>query len=293
MNKNRILYIADPHFGHENILWLDNRPYETVQDMTQAMIRNWQKAVDPGDTVYIIGDMFWKTISGKERSDIMAQLPGDKYLIQGNHDHEFINGFTGASEARTVRDGNTDVYLSHCPSIAFPGFYNGAVHLYGRVHNGFEAGISERVRSVLESLYEKPCRMYNAGVMTPWMDYTPRTLEEIETRYHKCMLNAAFGCKPETSRMMTLGTNHINKDTAAMLDDEPEQNNMGLSVYTKSTADGETFGWFIYIPEDLTKHPGIPDDLRRCLAIAQNHGCGVLCLDTDGPENPALKSYDW
>ena len=45
--------------------------------------------------------------------------------------------------------------------------------------------------------------------------------------------------------------------------------------------------------EDLTKHPGIPDDLRRCLAIAQNHGCGVLCLDTDGPENPALKSYDW
>ena len=46
-----------------------------------------------------------------------------------------------------------------------------------------------------------------------------------------------------------------------MLDDEPEQNNMGLSVYTKSAVDGETFGWFIYIPEDLTKHPGIPDDL--------------------------------
>lgn len=31
----------------------------------------------------------------------------------------------------------------------------------------------------MTELYGKPCRMFNAGAMMLWMDYTPRTLDEI------------------------------------------------------------------------------------------------------------------
>lgn len=36
----------------------------------------------------------------------------------------------------------------------------------------------------MESLYEKQCEMYNVGAMMPYMDYTPRTLDEIIEGYH-------------------------------------------------------------------------------------------------------------
>lgn len=37
----------------------------------------------------------------------------------------------------------------------------------------------ERVKYEMQALYDKPCQMYNCGVMMDYMDYTPRTLEEI------------------------------------------------------------------------------------------------------------------
>ena len=40
----------------------------------------------------------------------------------------------------------------------------------------------ERVRYEMETLYDKPCRMFNCGAMLDYMDYTPRTLEEILER---------------------------------------------------------------------------------------------------------------
>ena len=34
----------------------------------------------------------------------------------------------------------------------------------------------------MEALYDKPCHMFNCGAMLDYMDYTPRTLEEILER---------------------------------------------------------------------------------------------------------------
>jgi hypothetical protein len=32
---------------------------------------------------------------------------------------------------------------------------------------------------LMGELYAAPCRMYNVGAMMPYMDFTPRTLDEI------------------------------------------------------------------------------------------------------------------
>ena len=39
--------------------------------------------------------------------------------------------------------------------------------------------INERVKSEMKSLYDKPCNMFNVGCMLPYMNYTPRTFDEI------------------------------------------------------------------------------------------------------------------
>ena len=41
----------------------------------------------------------------------------------------------------------------------------------------------ERVKYEMTALYDKPCNMFNVGCMIPFMDYTPRTLDEIICGY--------------------------------------------------------------------------------------------------------------
>lgn len=288
----RNLYIADLHIGHENIIPLDNRPFKNADEMAVALVRNWQKAVRPDDTVYVLGDMFWKTVPGAERARILSSLPGAKVLVKGNHDGMPDDGWAAVEDAMTVKDGSDAVYLSHYPAIAFPGFYNGDVHLYAHVHASYEANLAEKAKTLLEDLYGTPCRMYNVGCMMPWMAYAPRTLEEIETAYAKCKLNAAYGYRPETCSVLTLSTGHVSERTAEALEQESGLNAMGISVYPKDAGGGEKFGWYVYLPRGCT-HASIPDDLKRCLAKAQAMGCRILCLDCDGPEDPELETYDW
>ena len=37
----------------------------------------------------------------------------------------------------------------------------------------------ERVKYEMTELYDKPCMMFNVGAMLDYMDFTPRTLDEI------------------------------------------------------------------------------------------------------------------
>lgn len=48
MNKQSKTYlIADTHFGDEAILRYENRPFESVEEMDTALIRNWNSTVNP------------------------------------------------------------------------------------------------------------------------------------------------------------------------------------------------------------------------------------------------------
>ena len=38
-------FISDLHFGHENVLSFDNRPFLSVQDHDSVMIENWHNKV--------------------------------------------------------------------------------------------------------------------------------------------------------------------------------------------------------------------------------------------------------
>ena len=53
-------YIADTHFGHENIIEMCNRPFSNIDEMNSVMINRWNKKVKGNDTIYVIGDMFFR-----------------------------------------------------------------------------------------------------------------------------------------------------------------------------------------------------------------------------------------
>lgn len=188
-------YISDLHLGHANAIKFDKRPFRTVEEMTQTVIRNWNDAVSPTDTVYILGDMFWKASTSPHL--VLQQLNGKKHLIRGNHDknhgdwriYESVADYADIID--TARDGTQRrVILCHYPIPCFNGHMYGAYHLYGHVHASQEYNVIEQTRKTLENMVYNdgkihPCNMYNAGCMLPYMNYTPRTLDEIITGYNR------------------------------------------------------------------------------------------------------------
>lgn len=177
-------FIADLHFGHKNVLSYDNRPFTTVEENDQALIYNWNCAVGITDDVWILGDISWypatKTI------EIFNQLNGNKHLCVGNHDTKLLRNrdvqklFVEIVDYKEIQlDSKNGIILSHYPIPCFKNHYYGWVHLYGHVHNSFEWNMMEHVKLEMEQLYDLPCKMYNVGCMIPYMDFTPRTLEQI------------------------------------------------------------------------------------------------------------------
>ncbi len=182
-----IRYIADLHFDHESIIAYDNRPFDSVGEMNEAMIANWNRAVtDPEDLTWILGDFCFGT--AERWAEILGRLHGRKALILGNHDPvEAVEGvrslFEDVADYREILDGDRHVVLCHYPVLGFRDHYFGWYHLYGHVHGSYEWNVTENAKRLLKNLYVRDdvCRMANAGAMMRWMDYTPRSLDEIST----------------------------------------------------------------------------------------------------------------
>ncbi len=174
-----IYYIADNHFGHKNVIRFDNRPFADTVLMDEVLVHNWNERVTEDDTVYILGDCFWKNEENSVK--LIQRLKGHKHLIGGNHDR--VHGrlrfyYESIEHYAEINDNNRLVILCHYPIPFYKNQHYGAVMLYGHVHNTREQDFIEKwKRELWES--EIPCNMINVGCMMEYMKYTPRTLNEI------------------------------------------------------------------------------------------------------------------
>ena len=117
-----IFFTADTHFGHKNIIELCNRPFSSVEEMDEIMVQNWNAKVKGNDTVYIIGDMFFRA---QNPESILKRLKGKKKLIIGNHDGSWMTKlkaddyFVSINNYLEVSDGKRSLVLCHYPLVTW------------------------------------------------------------------------------------------------------------------------------------------------------------------------------
>lgn len=116
--------MSDTHFGHGKVSGL--RGFETTDEHDAAIVRNWNRMVQPSDDVWILGDLALG--SWREAVQLVAGLPGTKHLVLGNHDrghpinrnaHSYLRDYLTAFETvqtmACLRYGGRRILLSHFP----------------------------------------------------------------------------------------------------------------------------------------------------------------------------------
>ena len=168
-----IYYTADLHLGHANVIRHCDRPFRSVDEMDEALIQNWNSRVHRLDTVYIVGDLFFR--NRRPCEECLAELKGRKHLITGNHDSSWMKKtdwpgfFESVNSLLTMKDNGRLVTLCHYPLMTWPDSRHDSYMVYGHIHNSTAAGFWPLIR-------DNP-HMLNAGVDVN--GFLPVTLDEM------------------------------------------------------------------------------------------------------------------
>lgn len=97
--------------------------FGSAQEMDEELLGAWRREVGEGDTVVVLGDVAVPVLEGK-RVELVAELPGWKVLVFGNHEQNGRGGvvtepFDAAHLALAVA-GDPPLVLTHMPSRRFP-----------------------------------------------------------------------------------------------------------------------------------------------------------------------------
>ena len=191
-------YISDLHFYHENLnTKMDCRGFSSAEEMNAYMIRQWNSRVRSCDEVVVLGD--FSMGHGPQTNEVLRQLRGKIYLIEGNHDRYLKDKNFDASRLKWIKpyaemgDHKRKVVLCHYPVFCYNGQYKVDEHgnpktymLYGHVHDTFDEVLIQRFQQITRESEHKmmhseqmaaiPCNMINCFCM--YSDYVPLTLDE-------------------------------------------------------------------------------------------------------------------
>lgn len=165
--------ISDTHFSHSNILTFLNpdgsrlRSFDSVAEMDETMVENWNKVVKPNDRVYHLGDVCFKNAYLQA---IMPRLNGTKVLIKGNHDElkpsQYLQYFKDI-RACSILD---KFLLTHIP-IHPDSLSRWKANIHGHLHS-----------NVVKLPDGTPDKRY-INVSCEQINYTPIPFETIRGRY--------------------------------------------------------------------------------------------------------------
>lgn len=138
--SGRTWLIADPHFGHKNILTFKRddgsplRDFKSVEEMDTTIVNRWNERVDDKDRVYVLGDV----VMNRNQLPTLYRLKGRKVLVKGNHDIFSLKDYAPffddirAYVVKKTSDGRK-VCMSHIP-IHPDSVGRWGINIHGHLH---------------------------------------------------------------------------------------------------------------------------------------------------------------
>ena len=179
-----VFLVSDTHFGHAGVCRFTRndgvtklRPWDSAEEMDEAMVKAWNDRVRPTDKVYHLGDV----VINRKSLSIMSRLNGDKVLIRGNHDIFKDTDYREHFRELRAYHVMNGMILSHIPVHA-ESLGRFGVNIHGHLHANRvrkARGVDARTGEVLYSDAIDP--RYHC-VCVEQTDFAPILFEEVITR---------------------------------------------------------------------------------------------------------------
>ncbi|AHX01085.1 putative phosphoesterase [Nitrincola phage 1M3-16] len=163
--------VSDIHLFHKNILKFTKRPYNSLEEMHEGTVEEWNKVIKQGDIVYHLGDLSFLGMKHSQEPlyNILNSLQGTIYMLKGNHDYSDLwkahraaqeDGrlrrgiFFEDSPYREVKHNKKKIILCHYPIICWNGQHHGTLHAWGHSHNNLQLNLGKAMDVGWDALWE-------------------------------------------------------------------------------------------------------------------------------------------
>ena len=180
-----VFLVSGTHFGHTGVCRFTRndgftklRPWDSAEEMDEAMVKAWNERVKPTDKVYHLGDV----VINRKALAILRRLNGDKVLIRGNHDifrDEDYRAHFRELRAYHVMNG---MILSHIP-VHSDSIGRFGVNIHGHTHANRvrkARGVDAKTGEVLYSDAIDP--RYHCVCVEQTPDFAPILFEDVLKR---------------------------------------------------------------------------------------------------------------
>jgi calcineurin-like phosphoesterase family protein len=138
-----IWFTSDLHIGHKNIIKFTGRPFASIEDMNEHIIKWFWENVKPGDTVYNLGDF----IFGRQEyaTSFLDRLPKFNHrFIYGNHDKVIEDNESHFRKYFTINDilyksiNGHKIMMCHYPMRGWRSSGRGSYMVHGHEHGNMK-----------------------------------------------------------------------------------------------------------------------------------------------------------
>ena len=121
MNKPKVFMTSDLHFCHDREFLYKPRGFDTIWEMNETIVNNWNNVVNMGDQIFVLGDLMLN--DNDTGMKLIKQLKGDIHVVRGNHDtdtrmqlYNDCYNIVEITEGQFLKYGKYHFYLNHFPT---------------------------------------------------------------------------------------------------------------------------------------------------------------------------------
>jgi calcineurin-like phosphoesterase family protein len=128
--------IGDLHLGHWNVIGFSHRPFSSIEEHDETILRNWNSIVKHNDTVIIDGDFALTSVN--RTKTYLSRLNGNKIMVLGDHDKQIwqcVKYFKEITKFYTFTP-RKDKFIAvfHWCIRCWPRSHYNSYHIYGHSH---------------------------------------------------------------------------------------------------------------------------------------------------------------
>lgn len=166
MRQRKIWLLSGTHFSHDKLVNDGLRP----KGFEKKIVDNCKRVIEDGDILIHLGDVsFYNNAYWQDW--FCSEVPGTKWLIKGNHDHESVfwymrRGWAAVADTLTLDIYGKRVLFSHRPA-AGKGDFDACVH--GHLHNCTHRPADDQVWNYLIQIEDTLAPVALQSIASRWL----------------------------------------------------------------------------------------------------------------------------